>query len=317
MDAKDLRILHELDKDSRQPLSAISGRVGISKQALKQRIRRMESDGVILGYYTVTDVFRLGRVGGRLWIKLRGTTVEKEREIIDYALRMKNVGWVVSLDGIYDLVVVFWARDLIELSNLKKELEFRFSSLFKETSLSFIIREHHISHRYFRDEDEINEHVSDKKYGGYVLTELDRKILEILSQDSRATLVGISEKLGVSAKAVGYRIKMLERKRVILCHRVNVDNSKLGYTWYKVFLSLQNMNSDKERELMSYLRENKSVVFMTEVLGQSDLEFEVLVKSNRELHSIVSDLRLRFADILKEYSSVILYNTHRIRYFPL
>ncbi|MBI2143762.1 AsnC family transcriptional regulator, partial [Candidatus Woesearchaeota archaeon] len=60
MDAKDRKILSELDMDARQPLSAIAKKVGLSREVVNYRIRQLERRNIVKGYYTVLDTAKLG-----------------------------------------------------------------------------------------------------------------------------------------------------------------------------------------------------------------------------------------------------------------
>lgn len=60
MDRLDRRIVAELQRDGRQKLSELSGRVGLSPTPLARRIARLERAGVILGYSARVDQARLG-----------------------------------------------------------------------------------------------------------------------------------------------------------------------------------------------------------------------------------------------------------------
>ena len=50
LDLIDRKLLAELDKDSRQPISALAKKVRLSKQAVKQRLEKLERNKIILGY---------------------------------------------------------------------------------------------------------------------------------------------------------------------------------------------------------------------------------------------------------------------------
>ena len=60
MDEIDKKILYILKKDARTPLSHISVEIGLSSPSIKDRITKMESDGVILGYRPILDYGKLG-----------------------------------------------------------------------------------------------------------------------------------------------------------------------------------------------------------------------------------------------------------------
>jgi len=61
-----------------------------------------------------------------------------------------------------------------------------------------------------------------------VLDEVDRAILELLTQNARRTLGDIGQRVGLSAPAVKRRIDRLEAAGVILGYTARLDHAKLG-----------------------------------------------------------------------------------------
>ncbi len=61
MDETDLEILRLLRENARATLAHISGEIGLSSPSVKDRIDKMEREGVILGYRPVLDHGRLGK----------------------------------------------------------------------------------------------------------------------------------------------------------------------------------------------------------------------------------------------------------------
>jgi Lrp/AsnC family leucine-responsive transcriptional regulator len=60
MDKIDLEILRMLKSNARVPLAHISKNVGLSSPSIKDRIDKLENEGVILGYRPVIDYRKLG-----------------------------------------------------------------------------------------------------------------------------------------------------------------------------------------------------------------------------------------------------------------
>jgi len=60
IDKKDLKIYYRLIKNSRQPLSQIGKKVGLSREVVGNRIKRLEKEGVIIGYPTWINSGYLG-----------------------------------------------------------------------------------------------------------------------------------------------------------------------------------------------------------------------------------------------------------------
>ena len=60
LDLKDRKILYELDSNSRQPLSQIAKKVGLSKEVVNYRIRRLEDQKIITHTKIITG-FETGK----------------------------------------------------------------------------------------------------------------------------------------------------------------------------------------------------------------------------------------------------------------
>jgi Lrp/AsnC family transcriptional regulator, leucine-responsive regulatory protein len=61
MDALDGRLLEELQSDARLSFNELSRRVNLSPPAVAERVRRLESDGVITGHHAHVDLAKAGR----------------------------------------------------------------------------------------------------------------------------------------------------------------------------------------------------------------------------------------------------------------
>ena len=55
LDLKERKILYELDNNSRQSFTKIGKKVGLHKNVVAYRIKRMKKIGVIRFFYTVID----------------------------------------------------------------------------------------------------------------------------------------------------------------------------------------------------------------------------------------------------------------------
>lgn len=60
MDETDYRILKMLRENARIPLSHISQEIGLSSPSIRDRITKMENEGIILGYRPILDHSKLG-----------------------------------------------------------------------------------------------------------------------------------------------------------------------------------------------------------------------------------------------------------------
>ncbi|MDP2709769.1 MAG: Lrp/AsnC family transcriptional regulator [Solirubrobacteraceae bacterium] len=60
LDETNLRLLAELQRDARLSIAELGRRVGLSSPAVAERLKRLESEGVITGYRVELDPRRLG-----------------------------------------------------------------------------------------------------------------------------------------------------------------------------------------------------------------------------------------------------------------
>lgn len=60
LDATDQAILLELQKNARASFTDIGGEVGLTSPAVRERIRKMEDAGIILGYRTILNPALIG-----------------------------------------------------------------------------------------------------------------------------------------------------------------------------------------------------------------------------------------------------------------
>ncbi len=60
LDAINLKILREMQKDARQSFAELGRRVGLSLPAVAERVRKLEDAGIIRGYHAEVDATRLG-----------------------------------------------------------------------------------------------------------------------------------------------------------------------------------------------------------------------------------------------------------------
>jgi Lrp/AsnC family transcriptional regulator, leucine-responsive regulatory protein len=63
-----------------------------------------------------------------------------------------------------------------------------------------------------------------------MLDDVDRRILDVLLRDSRASLKELAQQVGLSSPSVSERLRRLEERGVIRGFTVDVDPKSLGYT---------------------------------------------------------------------------------------
>jgi len=101
LDDKDRQILELLRADARLPLKTLAAKVGLARSTLRDRLLRLEADGIIRGYHA--DIADGGpSVSAYLFVRLRSTPASG---LIAFLRRMPEVKSCTSLTGDIDLLV--------------------------------------------------------------------------------------------------------------------------------------------------------------------------------------------------------------------
>ena len=126
LDVKDKKILYQLDVNSRQPNSEIAKKVGLSKQVVGFRIKRLIKEKLITSFYSIVDISKLGFTVHKNFLSLQNIDAQKEKTLINFLKNHPNVVWIASCDGKFDLAFGTWAKDMRFLDNTLKELHNKF-----------------------------------------------------------------------------------------------------------------------------------------------------------------------------------------------
>lgn len=315
LNVKDKKILYELDKDARQPLSKIAKKVGLSKEVVNYRIKAMEKEGIIEGYYTALDLSRIGYMFCRILIKLHGANPKKENEIINYCKSSPYIGWMFIVDGRWDIALAVYAKNIKDLEKICDEIMHRYGKFIADKYISIATTIYHFKHNYLFDTNDYSQYI----LGDIEKVELaatDLKILEMLAKNARMSTTDIAKNLNLSSNAVKYRIKNMIKNKAIIAFRIKINVNKLGYEYYKVLLMLKEINKERMDKLIGYLRMHSNVIYITKAIGISDLEFEVILRNQSELHKILKEMKFRFSDIIKDYDTMLFTEELIVNYFP-
>ena len=121
LDAIDVRILAALQRDGRMTVAKLSTRVGLTARPCLERVRRLESSGIVLGYQAMIDVEQLSRpitVISEIALESQARRDQVERRLrqIDELVEC----WEVS--GAFDYIARIVCADLARYEALTSSL---------------------------------------------------------------------------------------------------------------------------------------------------------------------------------------------------
>ena len=317
IDLKDRKILYELDLNSRQSLTAIGKKVGLKKDVVSYRIKKLEDEGIIKNYYAFIDTFRLGYRMFRIYLNFQYVTPKIREEIIRYFVDYKNSLAVHSLKTEIDLDVVVWVKDIFEFYQFWEKTLDLYENYFSKYSLSILTQAVIYKKSFLLDKESKEDNVLCYiNCGGKAveIDETDHHLLNELAVNARIPLIELAEKLDCSSQTVNYRIKNLLKNGIIKAFRVNLDISKLDLLHHKVDIYLK--DHKKKKHILNYLQDKPYIEYMNLALGWADLEPEFIVKDFNELLKILDELNTKYGDVIKKQIFWVVEKTHKIRFLP-
>jgi len=133
IDDTDRQILTILSKNARTKLTTIARQIGMSVDSTKKRMQKLEQDRIIFKYTISVDPDKLGfPLGVHVYVKLKDIVKEKYDALIDELNKNKRVIVLMSMLGEYDLFIVFLAKNMLDMDDIKKEIRQKFSSIIGE-----------------------------------------------------------------------------------------------------------------------------------------------------------------------------------------
>ena len=315
IDLKDRRILYQLDLNSRQSLSQIGKKVGLHKNVVAYRIKRLQEKGIIKDFYTLIDSAKVGYTMLRFYLNYQYVTPEIEKEIIDYFLKCKHVGAIHKVEGSYDLMVFWFVKNLPDFYSFWDETLDKYRDYFANSTFSLYSNEYIYRYAFLLDEKvdrTLLETASGEK--AVEIDDLDFKILKIISKDARIATSNIAKKLNVTTDTVSNRMKKMIKREIILGFRINIDFSKVGYQWYTIDIVLKDRK--KIQPILKYLENNPHFVCIDKTLGYVDLELEFILKNADQIHQIMRNLATKFPGSIRNYKYHKRTYTYKYYYMP-
>src|SRR5712691_1064159 len=223
MDNIDLQIIRFLNRDSRTPFKNIASAVGITPSAMKERINKMVSNGIIHRFVVLINPVILGYE--KLYV-LIVKNIDKTVKDQDLFKRISLLGDVIAyseqLEGsyIFGLYVKDIAQDKIETV----------TDLLKPATVEIFFAA-------FRPPTTMKIHNS------------DLEIMKCLLSDARMRVEDIAKETSLSPRIVTRRLEKMRENRVLL-FTISRDLSSTRLTGYMEFDVLINVEISRHQSIL-------------------------------------------------------------------
>ncbi|MFA5084393.1 MAG: Lrp/AsnC family transcriptional regulator [Candidatus Paceibacterota bacterium] len=315
LDVKDKKILSILSANARIPLTLLSRKVGLSRDAVNYRIQNYEKKGVIQGYRTMVDISKFKYNANHLFIKLNNPSKGIERKILDRLIKYPFVRAVIKFSGKFDFEIAFVTKDIDDLDRVLTLIVNDCSEFIQDYEV-LTISKTFAAETFPPNFSEYGIERDLKKRAYQKIDKKDIEILKIISEDALLPLHEIAGKVRLSADAVAYRIKNMVNSETIIKFVPVINYTSLDYNLYTVLLNISGLDEKKEKILREFLSADKNTMWAVKTIGRFNVLIYFLVKNIDDLQDTMLRLRSLFPSQINHYETLIAYEEYKYTYFP-
>lgn len=317
IDKTDRHILEELSIDSRALLTKLAKKIRTSKQTLQYRMQRMEKDGVVNAYITYVDWSRIGYMRREMLVKHAPMGESLYKGIIETCMRQGGVH-ITRCDGEWNMLVGYLGASNKELYEKANEIRRAFGSHMIETRAATLVDVYVKSMQKYDNENESGEVVgvlgaAEKRYA---LDDKDRLVLGALAVNARAPYAQIAEMTGLAPETVRFRIKRLEKEKVIVSYGVSINPELDGFNHFMILVRLSDPQNERIEKFIKYLLAIPKVRRVARVISTVDLIYEARFSDERELRETKARIERDYGDMIHSQTVLRLYGENLFAFFP-
>jgi DNA-binding Lrp family transcriptional regulator len=147
LDKTNIDILAEMENDARITLNELSRRLGYPVSTIRDRIQKMEEEGIILGYRTLLDTKKLG-YGIKAIVQIfYQETIPHEKTLSEVG-QIPEVSAIQFVTGEVDEQITIYARDV---DHLREILFSKFGALDRPLRQNTVIILHEETYPFTRN----------------------------------------------------------------------------------------------------------------------------------------------------------------------
>ncbi|HIH23935.1 TPA: Lrp/AsnC family transcriptional regulator [Candidatus Woesearchaeota archaeon] len=303
LDAKDAKLLAILRDDARTPISGLAKLLGLNRDTVKYRMKRLEKTGVVRRYYAEIDRSVFGMLVCRVFLLLDESDQRKQALLVQELKDHPNTEALLEYNDRWDLKWVLVAQHLEELDDIIMRISTKYSGVILEKDTLVVVRWTRAA-------------AWDPEQQGDALDDTDRRILSLLSADCRENAVGIARKVHLGSDAVIARIKRLKLSGVIRRFTISIDQQRLGRQQYTIMLQMKQFDEHHQSKLKEFVRARPQILRCMKTIGTWDIMMMISVDDTTQFHGIVKSLKQTFSDVIKNYESYLVYRETFVTSLP-
>ncbi len=307
LDLLDRQILLELDQNARIPTTVLAKKLKRSRETIVYRISNLVKRGVIFKFRTVINPAKLGYVIFKVYSQLENKKEQRER-LMQNLKHADHVWWFAECDGVWDLVIAFFTKNVSSFYDLKNKMLTEYRRLVIQDVTGTFANVYSFPKKYLLDVEEPTTTILNGSPEYHEIDLVSKKILNILSNDARISIADLAKKVKSTENIVKNKIKHMEDAGIIVQYRAMINLSKLGLAFFKANIYFSVLEKRREMALIEYLRRHQRVTYYIQSIAPWGAEIEFVAESISDFRGVMDAIKDKFSDIIKNYEFVLINN---------
>lgn len=311
LNKKDKQILKSLDRNSRQSIAQIAKKSHINKETVNYTIKKLEKEGIIQGYFSLVNYFKLGANIFKLLVRYKNIGEKGELKMTDWLVKRKETIWVGKTEGQWDMIITIKENAVENIYKFLEDFNEHFSKNIQDKQLLISYELNWLNEKHLYENTKEYYKMTTNQFDKKEKTDkIDNIIIKELEENARTPLIEISKKTKLTAEAVAKRIKNLFKKRIIVRNKVRLNFEKLDKGYHHLFISLKDFS--KIKEITDYYENSNKCTFFMLYHGHYDLHLELISESQKDFREIITDFREKFGNIIADYQQLTILKEFKL-----
>lgn len=317
LDNIDKKIISYMYHHYREPLTRIAKACKVSRDQVEYRLRKYETEGLIIKYLTLFNYPLLGyNEFIVVWLKLN-STLENKKLMKEELENMKNVISVGEVTGNYDLFIDFIFKNKLEFEKIFYQFLRKHGMTIENYSVYLTTYAEFFPLKSFGNLNEEKTYPILKSSEMSGLNEKDVKILKALEKNGRVRIIDIANQTGLSSELLVYRLKQLYKKGVVLGTRILLDMEKLGFYFGVLRISLRDLSEDTRGKIIGFCKRHKNVNAISFGISEFNCTVQIFYQNEEELRRTIREINQEFRNTVVKSDILLIEREGLVKTLPL
>jgi Lrp/AsnC family leucine-responsive transcriptional regulator len=314
---RDKRLLYEYCRNSRRPFTVLARKSRMSQQLVSYKIKAMKEAGIITQSYPLIDYSMFGLLQFYVHFRINYRSRKSFQDLVSRIQRHESVVEVTVRSGHYDLIVTFMSKNPSSFNKTLRRLIEKNPDQLKNHIILTNVVSHYFPKKYMVG---LEGSIKDSIIGGdrepAIITETDKKVLELLVKDARSRTVDIAAKVKINPRTVVAVIKRLKKVGILQGFSSLLNFRLAGFQRRMMLIKYHNLSIEQEDNLRRFCITHKNITGMHKLFGDYDVAITAEADSAMDLRKVFINIRETFEDIINDSDSFNLYSTFKITFLP-